>query len=309
MILAVNPNPALDVTYTLDAIDLGRSHRVPTPISQAGGKAVNVARVLHARGEDVRVIAPVGGDAGSVFTADLASSGIPYLAVPIAGATRSTVAIVTPEHTTNLNEAGPELSAAEWASVEDALVSELARNDVSVVVISGSLPTGTPRDLVARLTRCAVAAGVPAIVDVSGPALLDAIAAGAAVVKPNRDELAATLGSDRPLSGARELAAQGPLVIASLGEDGLLAVDPSGTALHAALDAVLQGNPTGAGDAAVAAIAQSFAHGDWTLEGLARDAVAWSAAAVLAPRAGEIADPEPLAARVSVRAVTEEEWT
>ena len=61
----------------------------------------------------------------------------------------------------------------------------------------------------------------------------------------------------------------------------------SGEVLRAALGTPLAGNPTGAGDAAVAALAAGLARGATDRDALA-DAVAWSAAAVLHPLAGQV---------------------
>jgi len=58
--------------------------------------------------------------------------------------------------------------------------------------------------------------------------------------------------------------------------------------LHARLDTPLAGNPTGAGDAAVAACAVLMDAGIRDPEQILRRATAWSAAAVLMPLAGEI---------------------
>jgi fructose-1-phosphate kinase PfkB-like protein len=81
-------------------------------------------------------------------------------------------------------------------------------------------------------------------------------------------------------------------VLLSLGADGMLAVTAS-EVLHARLDAPLAGNPTGAGDAGVAACAVLYADGIRDPETILRRATAWSAAAVLMPLAGEISDDWP----------------
>jgi tagatose 6-phosphate kinase len=77
-------------------------------------------------------------------------------------------------------------------------------------------------------------------------------------------------------------------VAASLGPDGLLAVTPDGT-WRAAPPAPVRGNPTGAGDSAVAGLLSGLVEGlDWP-ERLRR-AAALSAATVPAPTAGEFDD-------------------
>src|SRR5699024_10184550 len=132
----------------------------------------------------------------------------------------------------------------------------------------------------------------PTIVDTSGPGLLEAAQAGAHVLKPNAQELREATGHHCPLEGAAELLSLGAEVIfVSQGEDGLLVVSAEGS-LHARLPHPLHGNPTGAGDAVVAAIAASIHDAGprtWDVRETLRRAVAWSAAAVLMPQAGEIA--------------------
>ncbi|WP_241681599.1 PfkB family carbohydrate kinase, partial [Streptomyces sp. CB01881] len=73
-------------------------------------------------------------------------------------------------------------------------------------------------------------------------------------------------------------------VVASLGPDGLLACTADGC-WRACPPGPLPGNPTGAGDSAVAALALGLATGTAWPDRL-RHAVALSAATVLAPRAG-----------------------
>ncbi len=79
MILCVAPSPAWDVTYGVARFRENATNRAHTVSGRAGGKAVNVARVLHALGEEVSVVAPVGGPTGALLLADLAACGIPVL--------------------------------------------------------------------------------------------------------------------------------------------------------------------------------------------------------------------------------------
>lgn len=296
MIVCVTPNPALDRTYTLDALRVGESQRVPVALSRAGGKGINVARVLHERGEDAVVVAPVGGRAGEAIAADLDAAGIRHRLVDTDAETRQTTAIVTTAGTTNLNELGHPLGAKAWAALHHT-AAELAPR-ARAIVCSGSLPPEAPDEFCSTLV--AAAAQTPTVIDVVGDQLARAIASGASAVKPNREELLATVGGDDPIAAARSLAGRGrAIVFASLGADGLLAVRAAGPVLHARIDEDLAGNPTGAGDAAVAAIALGLASGQ-TIETILAQATAWSAAAVLAKQAGSITDPVPLAARVRV---------
>ena len=318
MILTVTPNPAVDLTWHVDALEPGATHRVPTGASRAGGKGVNVARVLHATDHDVLTLATAGGATGDELRADLAASGLPHRLVPTRAATRRTVAIVDERvgETSILNEFGASLAPAEARALA-ASAGELG-GVADGVALRGRLPPGFGRGRLGALVERLAAAGAPVIVDTSGPGVLAAASAGATALKPNREELAAATGLSDPLDGARSLLARGArVVVVSLGADGLLVVGRDGAPVRARLPRVLHGNATGAGDAVVAAIAVSLADGDdlWSdtdaatdaRTRLARRATAWSASAVLMPLAGELSpDHAELADEVRITMIDED---
>lgn len=311
MIVTVTPNPAEDLTWHVDRLLPGETHRVPAGASRAGGKGINVARVLAAEGHEVLALATAGGSTGARLADDLTRSGLRHALVPIAGETRRSIAIVDEASgdTSILNEHGAALSPAEASE----LVAEATRlgRTASVVVISGSLPPGLDPDAIAALVAELIAAGVAVVVDTSGPGLLAAARAGATVLKPNRDELAAVTGESDPVAGAQVLLDAGArIVVVSLGADGLLVLDATGAGrgIRARLPQPLHGNATGAGDAAVAAIAAALAEhpelraaadAEPTVDttaariALARRATAWSASAVLMPLAGALSPDHP----------------
>jgi fructose-1-phosphate kinase PfkB-like protein len=162
-----------------------------------------------------------------------------------------------------------------------------------ILVVSGSLPLGFPAEALAELDGPR-----RLIVDTTGPGLLAACRAGADLVKPNRAELAATTGTDDLLAGARALLAEGAgTVVVSDGERGLVAVGAD-RVLRARPDRIVAGNPTGAGDAVVAALAAAVPDED--LATTLDRAVRWSARAVAHPQAGELAD-------IDVAAIIEED--
>ncbi|MET8546911.1 hexose kinase, partial [Kitasatospora sp. NPDC004799] len=225
MILTVTLNPALDLTYRLPEVRLHASNRVRSSTGQAGGKGVNVARVLAALGHGATVTGLVGGPTGRAVRAELAASGLPDELVEVAGETRRTVAVADDRDTTMLLEPGPEIAPSEW----QRFLSHYERllPGASVAVLSGSLPPGLPTDAYRTLVERARSHGVPAVLDADGPALLRALPARPAVVKPNAAELAAATGTADPAEGAERLCAAGAgAVVASLGPDGLLAAAP-----------------------------------------------------------------------------------
>lgn len=286
MIVTVTANPALDVTYRVGELATGEVNRVHAVHTRAGGKGVNVARVLAALGEPVSMVAPVGGDSGRRFAADASTANLPAVLVPIAGETRRTVVVVDDAgRATGLHEPGPPISAGDWLTLAGRVAAEAARADV--VVLSGSLPPGAPADGYARLATAAADAGATVLLDAGGADLRGGVCAQVAIAKPNAEELRQASGTPDPLAGARALRAGGAgAVVVSLGAEGMLAVTADGD-WRAAAPRVPRGNPTGAGDAVVAALARGLVAGSpWPAR--LREAAALSAAAVAVPVAGEV---------------------
>jgi tagatose 6-phosphate kinase len=222
----------------------------------------------------------VGGRTGAAIRADVMAAGLREALFEMAGPSRRTVTIVAGGAATAVNEPGPPVSISDWADFVGGYHALAAR--ASVVVLAGSLPPRLPADAYAQLVR---ATDTPTIVDTSGEPLVAALAARPDVVKPNAAELVETTGLTDPVAAARALLDLGAgAVVASLGADGMLAVTGDGV-WRAAPPEPLRGNPTGAGDACVAALAADLTS-DWPAR--IAEAVAVSAAAVPCPLAGDI---------------------
>ncbi|WP_328540880.1 1-phosphofructokinase family hexose kinase [Streptomyces sp. NBC_00344] len=286
MLLTVTLNTALDITYRVPALTPHASHRVEAVTERAGGKGLNVARVLSALGHETVVTGFAGGPTGAVLRGLLAELPPIDALVPVAGTTRRTIAVVDTASgdTTQLNEPGPTISSTEWEAFLGSYAHLLRKAEA--VALCGSLPPGVPVGAYAQLVRQARAAGVPVLLDTSGEPLRRGIAARPGLIKPNADELAQLTGSREPLRATRDARRRGAdTVVASLGADGMLAVTPDGS-WQAAPPARFPGNPTGAGDSAVAGLLSGLVEQLPWPQRLAR-AVALSAATVRAPAAGE----------------------
>ena len=302
MILTVTLNPAIDVTYHVASLRPGETHRVSRVDERLGGKGINVASVLAQLDVPVR-------------STGLLRDGPPLFS-PIAAAPRRTVVVADGREATGFWEPGPVVTAEEWADFVAHYVTLLP--EAKVVVLSGSLPCGLPDHAYASLIGLARHAGCATILDTSGAALRLGLLANPDIVKPNtteladltaappprfvayapphrisryRGRLAATPSSgephacpspgDRPLTVARRQRWR-RTVVQSLGPQGLRA-----RGWHARPPYPVAGNPTGAGDACVAALARGLLL-DTAWPQLLRDAAALSAAAVAAPVAGQV---------------------
>jgi tagatose 6-phosphate kinase len=295
VIAVVALNPALDVTHHVARVDWSGVNRPAAVRAVPGGKGPNVARTLHALGADVLLMGVVGGATGGAVRAALLAAGVPAVFTGIAADTRRTFVVVDTARgeVASFYEPGPPVTAAEYDRFLVTFADVLP--GCTAVVLSGSLPAGLPPDTYAGLIATAAAAGVPAILDTAGPALLAGARAGPAVVKPNVTELAAVAdrelrwgdaaGQAAVLAAAARLRADGAgAVVVSAGADGLIAVTAGGT-WHAVPQPV-HGNPTGAGDAVAAGLAHGLTQG-WPWPQRLRHAAALGSATACAPVAGE----------------------
>ncbi|GAA0413742.1 1-phosphofructokinase family hexose kinase [Streptomyces luteireticuli] len=288
MILTVTLNAALDLTYRVPRLRPHTTHRVTEAVERPGGKGLNVARVLARLGHATTVTGFAGGPTGDILRRLLADTA-PALTdalVPVTGPTRRTVAVVDAAtgDTTQLNEPGPQITPAEWS----AFTARYARllDGVGAVALCGSLPPGVPVGAYAHLIRQARTRRIPVLLDTDGEPLRRGIAARPDAVTPNAVELAALTGSTEPLRAALDVRRRGAhAVAATLGPDGMLAVTPDGT-WRAVPPSRVKGNPTGAGDSAVAGLLSAWLEDLPWPDRLTR-AVALSAATVRAATAGE----------------------
>jgi tagatose 6-phosphate kinase len=287
MIGTVTLNLALDVTYDVDELVVGGSHRVTQVRQRAGGKGVNVARVAKTLGQEVLALGFVGGLTGELIASELFDSGLTALLTPIAGESRRTVAVVNGVDggATLFNESGPQVSADEWRAFQDRM--PWAR--LEVLACSGSLPPGLPAGAYAELAVRARHRDILSVIDTGGEALVVSAKAGA-VVRANAAELSDALCNNASVEeGARELVRLGATAaVITDGADGMVAASPTGTWRASPVEQ-LAGNPTGAGDACTAVVAAAVAGSaqpDWPK--VLREAVAASSAAVLAPLAGDV---------------------
>jgi tagatose 6-phosphate kinase len=306
MIVTVTLNAALDVTHVVDRVDLGSTHRITRTMSRAGGKGLNVARVLQQLGEPVLVTGMVGGQTGTLIVDELRNSGFESRFLDTGRESRRTVTVVEDEigRASTFCEPGPTVDAHAWERFLHDF--ELFVAAAELVVLSGSLPPGVPTDAYRTLIERSHDRGTPVILDADGEPFLTALAAHPDGVKPNREELRAATTSNDAVQSVLELAATtGANVVASLGAHGILAVTTEGIRRTRPPHA-LRGNPTGAGDALVAALARGYIRGEsWDLT--LTNATAVSAAAVLRDVAGDVDLAEYAAMRNHVQIETEVE--
>ncbi|MFT4136654.1 1-phosphofructokinase family hexose kinase [Microbacterium sp.] len=294
MIVTLTANPSLDRTITLAAaLRPGQVQAAVDAREDAGGKGLNVSRVVAAGGRETLAVLPL--DERDAFAAALRATGIPTRIVPITGSARANLAVTDPDGTTTkLNLRGVTLTAADAAAIVEAVVE--ASEGAAWLVLAGSLPPGLADDFyvtVIRAVRERWGDAAPRIaVDTSGPALHAVVADGIPdLIKPNDEELAELAGidldpsaelADAVLEVARTIVPErSRAALVTLGAHGAVLVTADG-ALVATPPRIRVRSTVGAGDSSLAGFLLADAAGSTPEESL-RNSIRYGAAAASLP--------------------------
>lgn len=266
MILTITLNPSVDIAYQLDTFHLDTVNRVEKVQKTAGGKGLNVTRVLKQIGEDVVATGFIGGEVGSYVKKQLTRNDIKNSFVEIGNETRNCIAILHGGQQTEILEQGPTIQEHEALNFIEHL--EIILKNVDVVAISGSLPKGLASDYYAEIVELCKKCGVAVVLDCSGEALKNVLESQQkpTVIKPNTEELSQLIGKN-VTDDIQELKAvlSGQLfqgiewIVVSLGAKGAFAKHKD-KFYRVKIPKINVVNPVGSGDSTVAGIAASLAH-------------------------------------------------
>lgn len=276
MILTVTLNPAVDKTYTTGELITGHVNRMHTMLKIAGGKGINVTKILRQYGYKVCATGFLGGYAGKYIEDCMREQDVFCQFIEVQGETRSNMNILADNgYVTEILEPGPVIDAA----VQEQFFEQYKKllSDCELVVLSGSIGNGMSEDIYKILIEAAKERGIRVLLDTSGESLRKGILANPYLIKPNQKELEYIVGhrlssKEAIISAARALQADGiERVLVSLGKNGLVSV--SGEHIYTAKTKKIQAvNTVGCGDSVVASYAMSLIRGDSEEEALRRAA-------------------------------------
>lgn len=237
MITVFTMSPAIDITYHIDQVELGEVNRVQQVQKRAGGKGLNVARLLTKIGASVTLHAPLGGDSGVWITQQLEKDLVEAKITKVSAETRSALTLVGSEVTV-LNEPASPLAEAELMTMQ------IGVEHSDVIIVTGSVPQSVSNKRFGELLMSFSSMTQNLIVDTSGEYLITA-SRYAHYLKPNLEELLTATGQPKQ-SAINVLREHGAKLLLSLGESG---VELHSDKLTHAAAPKQKGNPTGAGDA------------------------------------------------------------
>ncbi len=261
MILCITLNPAVDRTARVPRLAIGEILRPVELVVLPGGKGNNVARAAHVLGAEVTTTGVVGGHAGRWIVDELGRAGLNPRFVGSEHESRTTYVVAAEGgRSVMVYEKGPAQPEAAFEELLALIAGELLAR-CAFVVLAGSVPAGVDPKYAGRVVAACNQAGVPCLVDTSGPSLRAALAERPSVVKGTADELAELAGPGRhdPVRLAREGVAQGARAcIVTSGPRGAVAFAEA-TCWRVTVPLQRAVNSVGAGDAFTAGLVVALA--------------------------------------------------
>jgi 1-phosphofructokinase family hexose kinase len=277
MILAAGLSPVWQQILVFDAIVPGEVNRAREAVWCSSGKSLNAGRAAWALGAECHTLSTIGGPTGQAVRAEWARDRIPTTWIETLAPTRVCTTLIE-RHTgriTELVENAPPITAAELEQFETQFRTLMQQ--ATCLLLSGSLPDvsglGPPTDLWRRLLM-ADGTGPPSrsdlhrrlLLDIRGPDLWNALPCRPLLVKPNRSELAVTLG--RPLETEQDVIA-GMQTLNAAGAEWVLVTQGAGPVLLTSQTEVMRFqpqpvpvvNPIGCGDCLAGGIAAGLEAG------------------------------------------------
>ena len=286
MILCVTPNTALDKTLVVPGYGSGGVFRPQQMVAAAGGKGMNVARVVRLLGGVPRCLGFIAGHTGALVASIAAGEGLDCVWTTLeAGETRTCTILVDPalERTSVVNESGVRTTAADWMRLRDDLTACAA--EARTVCFCGSLPPGSPLDAFTELLAHLASIGLAVWVDTSGAALGAAARVPGVHLKINDEEatelLNMPMGTSSEAAGAVRLLAkqQSAAAIITLGKHGAVWSDGA-RVWHATPPSIEAQSAVGSGDSFLAGLLVGLEAGEMPNEALRRGVAAGAANAL-----------------------------
>lgn len=266
MISVLTLNPAVDRTLEVAGFELSATNRVTNTLVQPAGKGINVCAGLSALSVPHMNFISLRRENARLFEDYLTAAALPYSPFYDEGSTRTNVKIHdTAANTfTELNESGNPLSEGCAEDIRSAVAGSLESGDV--LVLTGSLPPGLPKDFYAGLIKTAAQKNVRTVLDTSGAALSEGLQAAPYIAKPNRAELSMLTDKNiltlkQTAEAAKAILAGGTkIAVVSLGRDGAMLCTDSQTLYCRPFETAVK-TSVGAGDCMVAGIVCALHHG------------------------------------------------
>lgn len=224
MIYTVTLNPSLDIIYTSDKFEEAGYTISNSTHRYAGGKGVNISRMLHNLGIPSYATGFIGGYQGSFIKHWFEENKEDHFFIEVEDSSRINTRLKTDEKQFTLVGVNPSIPNDKLESLLFFL-SRIQEGDV--VVMGGSIPNNIDDDIYTRIAEICNANKAEFVIDVPAERLLDLAKYKPLLIKPNIEDLAKMFGlekinteSDIIKYGKKCIEAGAKNVIVSVGAEG-----------------------------------------------------------------------------------------
>ena len=267
MITTITLNPCIDKTVHVASLIRGGTSLITESRRDIGGRGINVCVTLQNLGVSTVALCLAPRENKEELKRLLDELNVPCVPVTVPGRLRENLKIYDDfsGELTEVNESGSPVAEEALTNFLSFVSSALPKT--SVLVVGGSVPPGTPRDIYARIIRIAQGRNVPTVLDASGELLKEGLAAHPTLIKPNREDMEQLCGRridsvQTAQEEAQKLVRDSGIhaVCLSLDEDGAVYANREGVWYSRGVPIQVRGQQ-GAGDAMVAGLCDAFISG------------------------------------------------
>ncbi|HMA60526.1 MAG TPA: 1-phosphofructokinase [Halanaerobiales bacterium] len=260
MIKTLTLNPAVDKTIIVEDFKIDNLNRVKEVYKDAGGKGINVSKMINNLNGKTTATGFLGGYTGKYIKEELDKMNIEHDFIEVEKETRTNIKMVdrSKKTFTDINENGALVSKEKIQRLKSSIFSNLKEDDI--LTLSGSVPKGLNDTIYAEIIEMAKEKKIETILDADGNLFAEGVKAGPTLIKPNDHELSMYFNKDfknldEMIKAAQRFFDTGiEMVMLSLGEKGAVFLNKEKKIKINPLQITVK-STVGAGDAMVAGLA------------------------------------------------------
>ncbi len=255
MIYTVTLNPSIDHVIEMNELQEGIVNKVNIENFYAGGKGINVSKILKEHGVENIALGFISGFTGEFIKNNLEQCGIKNDFINVLnGYSRINMKIKTNENETEINGLGPSISSSNIKDLFNQL-EKLSSNDI--LVLAGSIPPSLSDNFYEEIMKQLSTKNVKIIVDARNNLLLNVLKYRPFLIKPNHHEISEIFKKEIKTidelifhgNKLKEMGAQNVLI--SMGGDGAILITESNEIYRSNIPKGTLKNSVGSGDSMV----------------------------------------------------------
>jgi 1-phosphofructokinase family hexose kinase len=223
MILTVCANPSVDSFWSVDHLKRQTTNRSRKETFYPGGKGLHTAFALSELDQEVTILGLWGGQTGRWLRQQCGERNIAAIGPEVEQWNRLCITVKSGSswNETELLGSGPKVDEKARKDFWSDYKQCLENNDITAVIISGSVPRGFEDDIYRQLITQTKKLGIPVFVDASGPLLEQTFSAHPLGIHINQKEGEELCNQKNPINIAKWINKYCELAAVTAGSDGL----------------------------------------------------------------------------------------